>query len=69
MSFWTNKIPTYGVILVAWAIFQCTSLLGVVTYGEMEFWLVDTSIFAQCTVSTNSLFRLLGSFFVFSAVS
>ncbi|PMD48146.1 amino acid permease [Hyaloscypha variabilis F] len=41
MSFWTNKIPTYGVILVAWAIFQCTSLLGVVTYGEMEFWLAS----------------------------
>lgn len=41
MGLWTDKLPTYAWILIAWAFFQCTSLLGVVVYGEMEFWLAS----------------------------
>lgn len=41
MGLWTEKVPSYGWILLAWAFFQCTSLLGVVIYGEMEFWLAS----------------------------
>ncbi|KAK9425176.1 putative Amino acid permease/ SLC12A domain-containing protein [Seiridium unicorne] len=36
---WTDKVPSYGWILIFWAIFQGTSLLGVVVWGEMEFYL------------------------------
>ncbi|KAI1387525.1 amino acid permease/ SLC12A domain-containing protein [Hypoxylon trugodes] len=39
MGLWTNAVPAYAWILIFWAGFQCTSLLGVVVYGEMEFWL------------------------------
>ncbi|CAJ2505001.1 Uu.00g123950.m01.CDS01 [Anthostomella pinea] len=39
MGLWTTAVPSYGWILIFWAGFQCTSLLGVVVYGEMEFYL------------------------------
>ena len=39
MSYWTDKVPSYGWILIAWAFYQCISFFGVIVYGEMEFWL------------------------------
>jgi amino acid transporter len=39
MGVWDTHVPSYGWILLAWGFFRCTSLLGVVIYGEMEFWL------------------------------
>ncbi|KAI0485346.1 amino acid permease/ SLC12A domain-containing protein [Xylariaceae sp. FL0804] len=39
ISFWTDKLPNYAWILIAWVFFMGTSLLGVLVYGEMEFWL------------------------------
>ncbi|KAH7127901.1 amino acid permease/ SLC12A domain-containing protein [Dactylonectria estremocensis] len=41
LSFWTDKIPNYGWILMCWVFFMGTSLLGVLVYGEMEFWLAS----------------------------
>ena len=39
MSYWTQDVPTYGWILIWWAFYQTTTLLGVVVWGEMEFYL------------------------------
>ncbi|KAI1343112.1 amino acid permease [Xylariaceae sp. FL0016] len=39
MGLWTTAVPGYAWILLFWAGFQCTSLLGIVFYGEMEFYL------------------------------
>ncbi|KAI1631486.1 amino acid permease [Biscogniauxia mediterranea] len=39
MGLWTNAVPSYGWVLIFWLGFQCTSLLGIVFYGEMEFYL------------------------------
>lgn len=41
MSYWvsSDRVPSYGWVLVWWASYQATSLLGVVVFGEMEFWL------------------------------
>ncbi|EFW98586.1 agp3-like amino acid permease [Grosmannia clavigera kw1407] len=41
MSYWVppTRVPTYAWVLVWWAAYQATSLLGVVVFGEMEFWL------------------------------
>lgn len=39
MGLWTDAVPAWAWILIFWAGFQCTSLLGIVVYGEMEFWL------------------------------
>jgi amino acid transporter len=41
MSFWTDKLPNYAWILIFWIFFLGTSLLGVLVYGEMEFWLAS----------------------------
>ncbi|KAK6087041.1 amino acid permease [Seiridium cupressi] len=41
LSFWTDKLPNYAWILICWVAFMCTSLLGVLVYGEMEFWLAS----------------------------
>jgi amino acid transporter len=38
---WTDRVPSYGWILMFWVFYQCTSLLGVVVYGEMEFYLAS----------------------------
>ncbi|KAH8695305.1 amino acid permease [Talaromyces proteolyticus] len=45
LNFWTDKVPSYGWILIAWAFFQVLGLLGVVIYGELEFWLATWKIF------------------------
>ncbi|KAI8959341.1 amino acid permease/ SLC12A domain-containing protein [Daldinia sp. FL1419] len=39
MGTWTDKVPSYAWMLIFWVGFQFTSLLGIVVYGEMEFWL------------------------------
>jgi hypothetical protein len=36
MTLWTDRVPDYGWILMAWAFFQTTSLLGVAMYGESK---------------------------------
>lgn len=53
LGFWATPIPSYGWILIFWTIFQGTSLLGIVVYGEMEFWL-----------SVWKLFTVIGGFLV-----
>ncbi|KAI1118301.1 amino acid permease/ SLC12A domain-containing protein [Nemania sp. NC0429] len=45
LAFWATPIPSYGWILLFWALFQSTSLLGIVVYGEMEFWLAAWKLF------------------------
>ncbi|KAF7554913.1 hypothetical protein G7Z17_g2531 [Cylindrodendrum hubeiense] len=49
LSFWTDKVPNYGWILICWVFFMGTSLLGVLVYGEMEFWLASFK-FAVCLI-------------------
>ncbi|KAK5744689.1 hypothetical protein LTS12_023368 [Elasticomyces elasticus] len=39
MSYWTQSVPSYGWILIWWAFYQFITLLGVVVWAEMEFWL------------------------------
>ncbi|EXJ78709.1 hypothetical protein A1O1_09111 [Capronia coronata CBS 617.96] len=41
LTYWTTKLPNYAWILICWAFFMGTSLLGVLVYGEMEFWLAS----------------------------
>ncbi|KAI1422480.1 amino acid permease/ SLC12A domain-containing protein [Xylaria sp. FL1777] len=45
LGFWKTPVPSYGWILIFWALFQATSLLGIVFYGEMEFWLAAWKLF------------------------
>ncbi|KAI3324156.1 amino acid permease/ SLC12A domain-containing protein [Xylariaceae sp. AK1471] len=45
LGFWATPVPSYGWILIFWALFQSTSLLGIVFYGEMEFWLAAWKLF------------------------
>ncbi|KAK3054313.1 hypothetical protein LTR09_004581 [Extremus antarcticus] len=44
LSYWTDKVPAYAWILVFWAFYQCIGLLGIVVYGEAEFWLATIKI-------------------------
>jgi amino acid transporter len=56
LSFWSTKVPIYGYFLLLWTAFLGFQLLGVVAFGEAEFWL--------------ALFKLLGlvAYFIFSIV-
>ncbi|KAG6360878.1 hypothetical protein INS49_011945 [Diaporthe citri] len=45
MGYWTDKVPTYGWILIWFAFYQVTSLLGVVVWGEMEFYFACWKLF------------------------
>nr|OQO30739.1 hypothetical protein B0A51_02435 [Rachicladosporium sp. CCFEE 5018] len=44
-ALWSTKVPSYGWILIAWAFYQTVSLMGVVVYGEIEFWLASWKLF------------------------
>ncbi|KAF2202393.1 amino acid permease [Delitschia confertaspora ATCC 74209] len=39
VMYWTDAVPQWGWILIFWGIFICLSMLGVLAYGEIEFWL------------------------------
>lgn len=39
MGYWTDVVPQWAWILMFWVIFLTLSNLGVLTYGEVEFWL------------------------------
>jgi amino acid transporter len=39
VMYWTDVVPQWGWILIFWALFISLSLLGVLAYGEVEFWL------------------------------
>lgn len=39
IGFWTHEVPQWGWILIFWSLFLVLSNLGVLAYGEMEFWL------------------------------
>lgn len=37
--YWTDRVPSYGWVLILWAFYQGISFFGVIVYGELEFWL------------------------------
>lgn len=39
VMYWTDVVPQWAWILIFWAIFLSLSMLGVLAYGEVEFWL------------------------------
>ncbi|RJE21679.1 hypothetical protein PHISCL_05980 [Aspergillus sclerotialis] len=39
IGYWTHTVPQWGWILIFWTLFLVLSNLGVLAYGEMEFWL------------------------------
>lgn len=39
MQYWTKTVPQWAWILVFWVIFLILSNLGILAYGEVEFWL------------------------------
>ena len=39
IGYWTQAVPQWGWILIFWTLFLALSNLGVLAYGELEFWL------------------------------
>lgn len=39
IGYWTDAVPQWGWILIFWFMFLTLSNLGILAYGEMEFWL------------------------------
>ncbi|KAI4121413.1 MAG: hypothetical protein LQ347_006867 [Umbilicaria vellea] len=39
IRYWTDVVPQWGWILIFWFLFLGLSMLGVLAYGEVEFWL------------------------------
>ena len=37
--YWTDSVPQWAWILIFWVVFVSLSMLGVLAYGEVEFWL------------------------------
>ncbi|KAI9933559.1 hypothetical protein ASPWEDRAFT_61416 [Aspergillus wentii DTO 134E9] len=46
IGFWTDAVPQWAWILIFWVLFLGLSNLGVLAYGEMEFWLSLIKIIA-----------------------
>lgn len=45
IGYWTQAVPQWGWILIFWVLFLVLSNLGILAYGEMEFWL---SLYVFC---------------------
>ena len=39
VMYWTDVVPQWAWILVFWVVFLGISMLGVLAFGEIEFWL------------------------------
>ena len=39
IMYWTDTVPQWAWILIFWFVFLSLSMLGVLAYGEVEFWL------------------------------
>lgn len=39
IGYWTEAVPQWGWILIFWFLFLGLSNIGILAYGEMEFWL------------------------------
>ncbi|KAF2795190.1 amino acid permease [Melanomma pulvis-pyrius CBS 109.77] len=39
VMYWTDDVPQWAWIIIFWVIFLSLSMLGVLAYGEVEFWL------------------------------
>ncbi|KAI5820967.1 amino acid permease [Pyronema omphalodes] len=39
VMYWTNIVPQWAWIMIFWVLFLSLSMLGVLAYGEVEFWL------------------------------
>ncbi|PGH10720.1 hypothetical protein AJ79_05311 [Helicocarpus griseus UAMH5409] len=46
MGYWTDVVPQWAWILIFWTIFLVLSNLGILVYGEVEFWLALIKIIA-----------------------
>ncbi|CAF0978404.1 unnamed protein product [Adineta steineri] len=46
IMYWTHIVPQWAWIIVCWLLFLGLSLVGVLVYGEMEFWLSLMKILA-----------------------
>ena len=46
MGYWTDVVPQWAWILIYWVLFLSLSNLGVLAYGEVEFWLSLYVIFS-----------------------
>ncbi|ORY81300.1 amino acid transporter [Leucosporidium creatinivorum] len=44
MTYWKSALPNWGFILVFWCIFLAFAMLGVLAFGEAEFWLTVVKI-------------------------
>ncbi|KAJ5261139.1 hypothetical protein N7478_011734 [Penicillium angulare] len=46
IQYWTTAVPQWGWILIFWFLFLTLSNLGILAYGEMEFWLSVIKVLA-----------------------
>ncbi|KAJ5949852.1 Amino acid/polyamine transporter I [Penicillium verhagenii] len=46
IEYWTSAVPQWGWILIFWFLFLTLSNLGILAYGEMEFWLSIIKVLA-----------------------
>lgn len=56
LAYWTPEVPLWGWFLILWSIFMGFQLLGIMAFGEAEFWL--------------ALFKLVGltAYFIFAII-
>jgi amino acid transporter len=60
LSFWSDKVPVWGYFLIFWFSFLAFALLGVETFGEVEFWLALAKILGLCAYFIFSIVYMSG---------
>lgn len=59
VMYWTDTVPQWAWIIIFWVLFISLSMLGVLAYGEVEFWLslikvISISIFFILAIAISS---------------
>ncbi|KAA8904672.1 amino acid permease [Sphaerosporella brunnea] len=59
VMYWTDTVPQWAWILIFWVLFLSLSMLGVLAYGEVEFWLalikvISISIFFVIAIAIST---------------
>ncbi|KAL2000479.1 hypothetical protein VTN02DRAFT_3029 [Thermoascus thermophilus] len=48
VGYWTHVVPQWAWILIFWVVFLALSNLGILAYGEVEFWLALIKVLSLC---------------------
>lgn len=60
ITYWSDTVPNWAWILIFWFLFLALSMLGVLTFGEVEFWLASIKVLGILAFFITAIFISAG---------